>query len=119
MTLSTETEQLLQWFIIIAGVLLIPVFIGISILLFKASFLLHSTSEFVRLASYELTPILKDLGRLSSNLGNISHKASSGVQELGSGIHHITPLVKKGLEKVKLGTSAVASGISRSFERSS
>lgn len=117
MNLTTGTEQLLQVFIVLAGILLIPVVIGLVVVLFKLAFLIHSTSEFLRMASYELTPLVKELRLIVNHLEHIGKQASTGVQEVSNTLHHTGPALKKGLGQLKVGIGAIFSGISRSFER--
>jgi hypothetical protein len=117
MMLTAGTEQLLQIFIVLAAVLLIPVAVGLMVVLFKLAFLIHSTSEFLRLASYELAPVIKDLRRLADQLEHMGHKASSSVQELGAGLSQAQPLLKKGFGSISQGASAILSGIGRSFRK--
>lgn len=119
MTFTPGTEQLLQVFIVLAAVLLIPVAVGFLLVLFKLAFLLHSVQEFVRIATYELTPLIKELRLIVDHLEDLGHKAAVSVQEIREGIHHAGPLLRKGIDQVRAGTSALVSGISRSFERSS
>jgi hypothetical protein len=118
MTLSAGTEQLLQWLIIIAGVLLIPVGLGIIVVLFKLAFLIHSASDFLAFATYELSPVIKEIRKTVDHIGTIGERASVGAYEVSQGIKNTGPLVKSGLSKLKVGTWALVSGIGRSFGQS-
>jgi predicted PurR-regulated permease PerM len=118
-SLTPETEHLLQMFIILSSVLLIPVVVGLIVIAFKFAFLLHSASEFLAFASNELTPVIQDLRSIADRLENISQKASSGVEDLGNTLTQAGPLLKGGMAKATSGLSSLLAGIGRSFLRSS
>ncbi len=118
MSFTPGTEHLLQVFIILCGVLFIPVAIGLLVVLFKLAFLLHSASELLTFVSCELTPLVKELRSTVDHIENIGQKASSGVRDIENGIESVKPVVQSGFHNLKVVTSALVSGISRSFERS-
>jgi len=111
MTLSPETEHLLQQFIFLSGILLIPVAIALLVVLFKAAFLIHSTSDFVRVASNELTPLMQDLRLMVANLEQAGQSASSGIHSFGDSIHSLGPALKQGLDKARVGVAALLSNL--------
>lgn len=117
MTFAPATEQLLQLFIIVSGVLLVPVVVGLLLVLFKLAFLLHSTQQLLTVASYEMAPLVKQLRLVVDHLEDIGQRTSSGVQEIGNSIHQAGPLLKRGMGQVRLGASALLTGLSRSFQR--
>ncbi len=119
LALTPGTEHLLQILIILSAVLLIPVAVGLIIVLFKVAFLVHSTSEFVRVAIYELMPVVKELRLMVANLETMTDKAAAGMQELGNALHNTSPILKRGVAQVKSGTNALISGIARSFGKAS
>lgn len=119
MTLTPETEHLLQIFILFAGILLVPVMVGVLVVLFKLAFLIHSSSEFLAAASSELSPLIKELRLMVGHLEDIGKQASSGMQGLGNSLSYTRPIVTGGLRRLRLGASAVVSGISRSFGKTS
>jgi hypothetical protein len=117
MNFTPGTEQLLQGLIILSGLLMIPVIVGVMVVLFQLAFLIHSTSEFLTFASYELGPMVKDIRQMVGHLEEIGERTSSGVQELGNNLQHAAPILQRGLSRFKIGTSALISGITRSFGR--
>lgn len=119
MNFASETEQLLQLFIILSAVLLIPVTVAFIVVLFKLAFLIHSTSEFLTFAANELSPVLKDIRLLATHFEEIGQRASSAVKDIGNVVSQTTPLVKQGANKLVNNILSVLSGINRSFERSS
>ncbi len=117
MTLAPGTEHLLQLLILTSIVLLIPVFVGVTVVLFKLAFLIHSTSDFVNFASNELTPVVKELRLTVDHLETMGHRASSGMQDMGQTLQSVRPLVKTGVARTKTFASALISGLKRSFDR--
>lgn len=118
MTLTPETEQLLQWFIILSGILIIPVVVAALVVMFKLAFLIHSTSEFLTVARYELFPLIKEIRLTVDHVEDISQRASAGMKELSQGISQLRPLVSDGADRFKVGFEALVSGIKRSFRQS-
>ncbi len=114
--LSPGTEQLLQIFIGIAALLLIPVAVSLVVVLFKLAFLMHAVQELVRMVSYELVPLLKDVRSLANKLEVIGRSASNSVQGLGSTLQQIGPLLKEGIARLRTSISASVSGLGRSFD---
>jgi len=113
MTLSPETEHLLQQFIFLSGILLIPVAIALLVVLFKAAFLIHSTSDLVRTASTELTPMMQDLRTMIANLEQAGQSASSGIHSFGDGIQSLGPVLMQGLDKARAGVATLLSSLGR------
>ena len=115
LVLSPETEQWFRILLIAATLLLIPITVGFLVVFFKAAFLLHSVYELVTVARYELYPLLKDLRLTVDNVEDITHRAQSGIQDLGYNIRQIKPNLKYGTRNVKTGVQAFVTGLTRSF----
>ena len=98
---------------VVSWLLLIVVGGLLSAVLFKLVFLLHSVSEFMTIARYELSPVIKELRLTADHLEVISGKAASGVESVEKGIHALrhTP------DLIKSGTGAVVEGIRQSFAK--
>ncbi len=116
MDLTAGTEQLLQILIIISMVLLVPVAVGLVVVLFKLAFLIHSAQDFMRFATGELAPMMKEARNLLIHLETIGHQASTGMLELGNALHQAAPAMRKGAEQVSAGAKSLLSGINRSFQ---
>jgi hypothetical protein len=115
MNLAPGTEYLLQIFIILSGVLLIPLVVSLIVVIFKLAFLVHSASDFLAFASSELTPILRELRSTADHVESISQKAALRVQDINNSIESARPTVEKSIQKTKSFTKAVFTGVLRSF----
>ena len=99
-SLTPETEHLLQFFIILSSVLIIPVVVGLIVISFKLAFLIHSASDFLAFATHELSPLIQDLRSIADRLENMSERASSGVEDIGNTLNQAGPLLKTGVSKL-------------------
>lgn len=100
----------------VAWVILIPVGLLLTVVLFKLAFLLHTVSDFVGVARYELMPLLRELQQTSAHLETLSAKVVASVESVEKGVHAVKPTLSKGLGLVceKLGetTSLLSGGLS-------
>ena len=118
MTFNPHTEHLLQFFILTAGVLLIPVLIGLMVVVLQLAFLIHSTSEFVRFATGELLPVIRDVRLMMGNLNDVSLRVTSGIQEASQTLQQTGPLLKQGATQLQKRALAFFSGLQSTFSRS-
>lgn len=112
---TAETEQILRIFIIVAGVMVIPVAVALMMVLFKLAFLLHSAQELMTIATHELSPLLKEARLLVTHLESISQQASSGVQGVSNTVQQAGPLFKKSIHSVKQSFLGMIGGLYQSF----
>lgn len=118
--LQQEMTQLVR----ISWIVLIPVGVLLSLVLYKLMSLLHGLSEFLTIARYELSPAIKDLRVTAENVEILSTKAVSSVQKVEQGIAATRPAVQRGLSNLKsaskeavLGLESLWSGLRQSFDK--
>lgn len=99
----------------VAWIILIPVGLLLTMVLFKLAFLLHTVSDFVGVARYELIPLLRELQQTSTHLETLSAKVVASVESVEKGVHAIKPTLSKGLgvlrEKLGVTTSLLSGGL--------
>jgi uncharacterized protein YoxC len=106
MPLSAETEHIFQIIMIILALGLIPIVIGVVMILIKVSSLLECTTSLIRMLTYELGPLMKEVYLLVSHAEEIGFRASSGVQDVSEGVKKVGPLLKYSLASVQSNLSA-------------
>ncbi len=106
----------------VSWILLIPVGVLLVMVLYKLVMLLHSVSEFLTLAQYELSPAIKDLRLTAAHVETISAKAASSVEAVERGIQSTKPAIDKGVHSVrafphalKVGIESLMNGLKNSF----
>lgn len=104
--------------------ILVPVGVLLVMLLYKLVMLLHSLSEFLSIARYELSPAIKDLRLTASHVETLSAKAVASVESVERGVEATRPVIGKGVENVRQvsedirsGLFALLGGLRRSFTR--
>ena len=106
--LTADTEFWLRTLALVATLLLVPVAVLAMVLLVKLLLLLHSVHEFVKLARYELGPVLQEVRQLAEALGTVGDVASSNFKKLQEVAGKAVPLMDK---MVKLLQGLVETGI--------
>lgn len=118
MPFTLESSQFVQGLYLLILVLAVPIAVGLIVVLFQLAFLLHSVTDFVRFATYELTPVVKDIRALADSASRIGLKTAAGVKGLENLVGQVGPLVKEGATRLKHSASSIFSGVSRSLFRS-
>lgn len=115
--METLTESELAHLIRISWIVLIPVGVLLSMVLYKLAMLLHGLLELLCLARYELTPAMKDLRRTAEHVETLSRKAVDSVHTVESGVAATGPALQSAGKGVVNGISSVLSGLKHSFHR--
>jgi hypothetical protein len=111
------THEELGHLIRVSWIVLIPVGVLLSLVLYKLVFLLHSLVELLCLARYELTPALKDLRLTAEHVEVLSGKAVEGVRTVESGIAATGPAIQSAKRSIVHGIESLLSGLKQSFHR--
>lgn len=109
-----------EWtqFIRICWMVLIPVGFLLAIVLYRLLILLQAVSEFLSLARYEITPIMKDVRLTAQNMETLSRKAVNSVQTIESGVAATGPAVRTMRRRVVTGVQSLMGGLRQAFRRS-
>lgn len=110
-------EQELAHLIRVSWIVLIPVGVLLSLVLYKLAMLLHSFLDFFTIARYELAPAMKDLRLTAEHVEALSAKAVSGVKSVEEGVSATGPALRSAGRDIVAGVESVWSGIRESFSR--
>ncbi len=110
-------QEELAHLIRVSWIVLIPVGVLLSMVLYKLAMLLHSLLDFMTLARYELTPAMKDLRLTVENAEILSSKAVSSLKSVESGVAATVPAIKSAGQNVVSGVESLWNGIRESFSR--
>jgi len=113
--LDVQTQQELAHLFQISWIVLIPVGVLLSLVLYQLFLLLYGLVEFLTVSRYELTPILKDVRRTAEHVEILTNKAVSGVRGAQDGFA-ATGLA---VTAVKYRIEALFRGLRNSFSRTS
>jgi len=112
----SETAELAQ-LIRIGWILLIPVGVLLSLVLYKLAMLLHELLGFLTIARYELAPAIKDLRLTAEHVEVLSSKAVSSVQTMEDGAAVARTGLQAAGRELKAGAKSLWGGIRESFAR--
>jgi len=85
--------------VMVLWLLLIPLGLMVVALLVRLLLMLHTVSEFMSVARFELYPILKDTRELTQRTNRLSAQAEQGVQALQAGVASVSSRITAGVEK--------------------
>lgn len=111
------TEQELAHLIRVSWIVLIPVGVLLTLVLYKLAMLLHSLLDFLNIARYELAPAIKDLRLTAEHIEVLSTKAVSGVKTVEQGLSATGPALQSARKNVVLGVESFWQGLQTSFGR--
>lgn len=111
------SQQELAHLIRVSWIVLIPVGVLLSLVLYKLAMLLHAVLDLATLARYELTPAMRDLRLTAEHVELLSAKAVSGMQSVEEGVAATGPAIRGGVETVKAGVESFWAGLRQSFHR--
>jgi hypothetical protein len=98
--------------------MLIPVGFLLAIVLYRLIILLHTLSEFLSLARYEMTPTMKDIRLTAQNMEALSRKAVGSVQTIENGVAAAGPAMQSAKRRVVTGFQSLVGGLRQAFHRS-
>ena len=109
--LTPETEYWLRLFIIISLALAVPLGITLMVLLFKMMFLLHSVSDFLKMARYELLPVIQEVRQLAEGIGGLAGSASDGFKKMRKTLALTGPHLERLAERLRRVTASLGEKI--------
>jgi hypothetical protein len=115
--MDSFAQQELGHLIRVSWIVLIPLGVLLSLVLYKLAMLLHSLLDFLTIARYELAPAIKDLRLTAEHVEVLSAKAVSGVKSVEEGISATGPALRAVKHDVVHGVESIWSGIRESFTR--
>lgn len=106
----------------VSWIVLIPVGVLLTMVLYKLLMLLQSVSQFLTLAQYELSPAMKDIRLTAAHVETISAKAAHSMESVERGIQNTKPAIERGMHSVRElpnnirhGVASLFSGLRHSF----
>lgn len=113
------TQHELAHLIRVSWIVLIPVGVLLSLVLYKLAMLLHALLEFLTIARYELAPAIKDLRLTAEHVELLSGRAASSVKSVEDGVAATGPALRSAGREIKIGVASLLSGLRESFSRKS
>ncbi|MEB3286288.1 MAG: hypothetical protein VKJ04_02175 [Vampirovibrionales bacterium] len=122
---SDALQQQLANLVQVSWVVLIPLGVLLSLVIYKILMLLQSVYEFWTVARHELSPAMQDLRKTASHVEILTGKAVDSIESVERGVQSATPMFQDGLGRIqqagaslRSGVFAVLSGFASSFRRS-
>lgn len=110
---NAEFQNLIR----VSWIVLIPVGVLLSMVLYKVFTLLQGLVEFLSLARYELTPALRDVRLTAEHVEVLSAKAVSSVRSVEHGVSATGPAIKSAGRSVAVGVESFWRGLKQAFSR--
>lgn len=111
------TQEELAHLLRISWIVLIPVGVLLSMVLYQLVMLLHGLLDLLGLARYELMPALKDLRLTAEHVEALSRKAIEGVKTVEDSVSATGPALKSVGRNLATGVGSLLSGLKQSFYR--
>lgn len=95
----------------VGWVVLIPLGVLLSLVVYKILVLLQSVYEFWTVARHELSPAMADLRRTASHVEILTGKAVEGIETVERGVNATTPIINNGVSKLQQAALTIKGGV--------
>ena len=95
----------------VSWVVLIPLGVLLSLVIYKLLVILQSVYEFWMVARHELSPAMADLRKTASHVEVLTGKAVEGIETVERGVHATTPIINNGVSRLQQAALTIKGGV--------
>lgn len=105
--LESELANLIN----VSWVVLIPLGVLLSLVIYKLLVILQSVYEFWMVARHELSPAMADLRKTANHVEILTGKAVEGIETVERGVNATTPILNKGVFRLQQAALTIKGGV--------